>query len=132
MRLNILFLTLVILTGLTVLGADVGHSENVCSATDVKICGHIGHMTGMKPNQVSSFMAHLEVPKKVQISDVQITLQMPEMGHGSSAPVVKTVTPTKFKVTRAVFTMAGHWQVEIKFKADGADHQINVPIKIIP
>ncbi len=131
-RLGLLFLTLFALMGLNVLANEPGHTENVCSASDAKICGHIGHMTGMKPNQVSSFMAHLEVSKNIKISDVQISLHSAEKDQGASALTVKEVTPTKFKVTQALFPIAGYWEVEIKFKADGIPQQLNIPVKITP
>ena len=132
MKLNILFAMLVLSTGLSGVAQDSEHSSNICSTKNAKICGHIGHMSGVTPNKESSFVAHLFVPKGIKVSDFKLSLWMPDMNHGSSDVEISQMGANKYKVTKAVFTMAGSWEVQMKFKVGTEEHQLYIPLKIAP
>lgn len=129
MKLASLIFTNFIFAGLT-LFADADHSAEMCSAKNRKVCGHIGHMSNMKPNAEAEFVAHMSIPKKAHITDVQISLWMPEMKHGSTPVTMTAMDANKYKVTKAVFNMAGKWEVRIKFRLDKEEHELIVPVEI--
>lgn len=84
----------------------------------------------MKPNVVSSFVAHLSFPKGEKVADFKVVLWMPDMGHGTSAVELSPMGANKYNVSKANFTMAGAWEVQLKFKINSDEYQINIPIKI--
>lgn len=130
MRLQFVALLLLVLVGLSAL-ADGDHSVDVCSTVDQSVCGHIGHMSGMKSDSEAEFVVHLEVPNDVQVTDLTVALWMPDMGHGSSPVTLTQFGVNKYKVTQAFFIMPGHWEVRVNFKLEGAEHSIHIPVDII-
>lgn len=128
-RLSLVALVLLVFTGLAAFAED-DHSANVCSIQNAQVCGHIGHMTGMKSDSEAQFVAHLEIPGDVQVSSLTVKLWMPEMGHGSSPVTVTQFGVNKYRVTEAYFIMPGQWEVQVKFTLDGVQHQLNIPVMI--
>lgn len=129
MRLQLVTLVLLVLVGLSAF-ADGDHTENVCSTVDQNVCGHLGHMSGMKSDSEAEFVAHLEIPNDVQVTDLTLKLWMPDMGHGSSPVTLTQFGVNKYKVTDAFFIMPGHWEVRIAFKLEGVEHKLYIPVDI--
>lgn len=105
------------------------HTADVCSATDAKVCAHIGHMKNFKPKSDSSFMVDILVAKPV--SNVKVDLWMPEHNHGTNSPVtVKQHKKNKYEVTKAEFSMAGNWVARVSFDVDNVNHKLEIPLTI--
>lgn len=129
MRLQVVALVLFVLVGLSAF-AEGDHSVNVCSVNNQDVCGHIGHMSGMKSDSEAQFVTHLEVPGEIQVTDLTVQLWMPSMGHGSSPVKITQLGVNKYKVTEAFFVMPGTWEVRVTFKHEGVEHQIYIPVEI--
>lgn len=129
MRLQVVALVLFVLVGLSAF-AEGDHSVNVCSAKNQEVCGHIGHMSGMKSDSEAQFVTHLEIPGEIQVTDLAVQLWMPSMGHGSSSVKITQLGVNKYKVTEAFFVMPGAWEVRVTFKLEGVEHQIYIPVEI--
>ena len=108
--------------------SDGDHTPDFSSATDAKVCAHIGHMTGMKTKGEAEFIVDILMPKTV--SDVQVDLWMPEHSHGTSPVTVNPHKKNKFKIKKAVFTMTGKWHARISFNVDKVNHKIEIPLTI--
>lgn len=130
MKLQLVALVLLVLVSLSAFSQADDHSANVCSVKDQTVCGHIGHMTGMKSDSEAQFVAHLEIPSDIQVTDLTLKLWMPDMGHGSSPVTLTAFGVNKYKVTQAFFIMPGTWEVRIAFKLEGVSHEINIPVEI--
>jgi hypothetical protein len=105
------------------------HTPDVCSATDAKVCAHIGHMTALKEKTETSFLVHIMAPKTV--SNFTMDLWMPEHGHSTNDPIVVTPdSPNKFKVTKANFSMPGKWVARLSFDVDKINHKIEIPLEV--
>lgn len=128
-RLNLVVTLLFVLTSLLAF-ADGDHSENVCSSFNTQVCGHIGHMSGMRSDSEAQFVTHLEIPNEVQVSDLKVELWMPHMGHGSSPVTITQFGVNKYKITEAYFIMPGAWEVRVSFILDGLQHKLHIPIEI--
>lgn len=129
LKLNFVAFVLLVLAGLAAF-ANADHSANVCSAQNEKVCGHVGHMSGMKSSSEAQFVAHLEIPGDIQVEDVKVDLWMPNKDQGSKPVSLKKMGLNKYKVTKAFFTVKGDWEVRISFKLGMDSHQIKVPIQI--
>jgi hypothetical protein len=112
-------------------GAGDNHSANVCSVINAEVCAHLGHMTSFSSKAEVQFVAHIMAPQNQQVSDTQIDLWMPDMGHGSSPLSVKQFGVNKYNVTKAYFVMSGLWLVRLKFSLAGEKHQIEIPVNIV-
>ena len=76
--------------------ANEDHTANFCSATDAKVCAHVGHMTNMKKKMDSEFMIHVLVPKEV--THFTADLWMPEHDHGTTPLEITPMKKNKFKI----------------------------------
>lgn len=129
MKLHVVTLVLLVLVGMSAFASD-DHTANVCSAVNQNVCGHLGHMTGLKFDSEAQFVAHLEVPNEVQVTDLTVKLWMPEMGHDSSPVKITQLGVNKYKITEAYFIMPGNWEVRVAFKLEGIAHELHIPVVI--
>lgn len=108
------------------------HTADICSATNLSVCLHIGYNDEFSTEVAGKFMVHFMVkPSATDVLNVKlIELWMPSMGHGSSPVTVTQKSPVHFKVSDANFIMAGDWVVRVKFEWKGSDHTIEVPFQI--
>ncbi len=106
---------------------DHDHSETVCSALDAKVCAHLGHMQ-KKSNGEVQFVAHVEL--SAQVSDMNVVLWMPAMGHGSSPVKTELFAVNHYKVTQAYFIMPGQWEVRLTFAVNGVTHTLAIPVAV--
>ena len=104
------------------------HTANFCSATDAKVCAHIGHMTGMKTKNDAEFIVDIVVPKAV--TNFKADLWMPEHDHGTSPVTISPYKKNKYKIQKAVFSMTGKWHARISFDLDKVNHKIEIPLTI--
>ena len=109
--------------------ADGGeHTPDFCSATDKKVCAHIGHMSGMKTKGEAEFMVDILLPKEV--SHLKVDLWMPEHNHGTEPVTVSPYKTNKFKIKKALFTMPGIWHARLSFDQGKTAHKIEIPLTI--
>lgn len=104
------------------------HTADFCSATDAKVCAHIGHMTGLKTKGEAEFIVDIVVAEKV--SDLTVDLWMPDHNHGTSPVTISPFKKNKFKIKKAVFPMAGKWHARISFNLNKINHKIEIPLSI--
>jgi YtkA-like len=130
MKLHVVALVLLVLVGVSAFADDGNHSANVCSTQNQNVCGHIGHMTGMKSDSEAQFVTHLEIPNNVQVTDLTVKLWMPDMGHGSWPVTITQFGVNKYKITQAYFIMPGSWEVRVAFKLEGVAHELHIPVEI--
>lgn len=128
MRLQFVALLLLVLVTFSAFADD--HSANICSVKDQTVCGHIGHMTGMKSDSEAQFVAHLEIPGDIQVTDFTLKLWMPDMGHGSSPVTLNQLGLNKYQVSQAFFIMTGAWEVRVTFNLEGVSHELHIPVEI--
>ena len=109
--------------------ADGGeHTADFCSPSDKKVCAHIGHMSGMKTKGEAEFMVDILLPKEV--SNFKVDLWMPEHNHGTAPVVVSPYKTNKYKIKKALFTMAGKWHARLSFDQGKTTHKIEIPLTI--
>lgn len=104
------------------------HTANFCSATDAKVCAHIGHMSGMKTKGEAEFIVDVVVPETV--TDLTVDLWMPDHNHGTSPVTISPFKKNKFKIKKAVFSMTGKWHTRISFNVNKVNHKIEIPLSI--
>jgi len=106
------------------------HSVTVCSAQNSALCAHLGLHQVLNSTSEGRFIAHFMTPDEAAVSNLQVILWMPDMGHGSSPVVVHEIRKNFFEVTEAWFIMPGTWLVKMSFEYAGAKHQIDIPLDI--
>ncbi len=104
------------------------HTANFCSDKNAKVCGHIGHMKGMKAKGESEFMVDILVADSV--ANFKVDLWMPEHGHGTTPVTVNPPKANKFQIKKALFTMAGKWIARVSFDIDKVNHKIEIPLAV--
>lgn len=109
-------------------GGDHNHTPNYCSATNTKVCAHLGHMSSLNSRDEVTFVAH--VMGAQQVTDMKVILWMPSMGHGSSPVKLEQTGVNHYQVTQAYFIMPGEWVVRLQFKLSGQAHEINIPLQV--
>jgi len=109
------------------------HTPNICSVTNS--CAHLKFDEYPTSKSMSSFLIHiLPANPNSLIENLSAKLWM-DMGNGhghGSAPLVITNNEEEnhYDVTNGWFVMPGIWQVILKYKENGLDQQIILPIVI--
>lgn len=110
--------------------ADGGHrhSENVCSTADANVCAHLGFHSDLKSTEAGQFIVDIMVQD--QVENLQVTLWMPDMGHGTSPVTLSDIGNSHWLVKDAWFVMPGNWVVKLDFVIAGTQHHIEIPVEI--
>lgn len=112
--------------------ADDGHShsDTVCSDKSAAICAHLGLPKTLKSTEEAKFIAHVEIANEALVTNMAVSLWMPEMGHGSSPVELKDAGTNHYIVSKAYFTMPGNWLVKLSFEFEGVQHSIDIPVVV--
>lgn len=108
------------------------HSAEVCSTLNAALCLHLGFHSPVTTEAASEFMVHFtsDAQALAAITNLNVELWMPSMGHGSSPVVVTKRNDAFYKVTEAWFVMSGDWEVRVSFMNNGVADQIIVPVTV--
>jgi len=121
-----------LMISLPTLAEDHTHTENVCSAKMANLCSHLGLHSALKTTEAGRFIVDIMTPDLAPVTNLKVTLWMPDMGHGSSPVVIKDIGNNHYLVTDAWFVMVGKWLVKLEFDFYGNTHQIDIPVDIAP
>lgn len=103
------------------------HTPNMCT-NDSKICAHL--MFPQIPNSADESKFILHFVTNTPITDVQVNLWMPEMGHGSAPVIIKSLDQNHYQISQAYFIMPGQWAVQVHFLSDNQTQKLEFPILI--
>lgn len=106
------------------------HSETVCSAQKADLCAHLGMHSLPTTTAEAKLIAHFFTPGDVAVSNLAVTLWMPDMGHGSAPVEITDAGNNHFIISKAQFPMTGLWLVKMDFDFEGATHHIEIPLNI--
>lgn len=130
---KILLLSLVLGFGLlttTAQAEDHHHSETVCSATNEKLCLHLGIHEELKAGQDSRFMIHFMLDETVNPSLIANVAVSALNNNKSIAISTEQMDEIHYVAKNVNFTEAGEWKVEVKFTYGNGEHTILVPVTV--
>lgn len=109
------------------------HTANFCSSSNT--CAHLRFEKYPTTNEMSEFLIHVMPSANTNSFEYLSAKLWMDMGHGhghGSAPLSITAGEEEnhFFATNAWFVMKGNWQVIVKFKDNGLDQEIIIPLDI--
>lgn len=115
--------------------AHSGHTPNVCSAVNSRLCAHLGFENEPNSTDEWAFMLHFMLepgmdPRGISDVSVKLWMNMGSHSHGSSPVSLNQKDDVHFEVTEGYFPMAGPWEVKVAFKYEGNQHEIIIPIVV--
>lgn len=108
------------------------HTPNYCDQETGKLCAHLGYDKLPQVGEEFKFVVDLMFPTSEleKVTNIQVELDMPSMGHGSAPVQIKRKDARHFEVTEAYFPMPGQWVILVDVLMSGKKVRIEIPLSL--